>query len=81
MQEGKSTCQTFKGIVSDSNNIFLWHEPEDINKKDNFQNFGWFQFYVYKLMHDYVHWHCSIDYVLNQFLLMKFYVKIAFISH
>ena len=23
----------FKGIVSDSNNIFLWHETEDINKK------------------------------------------------
>ena len=22
-----------KGIVSDSNNIFLWHESEDINKK------------------------------------------------
>ena len=23
----------FKGIFSDSNNIFLWHESEDINKK------------------------------------------------
>ena len=23
----------FKGMVSDSNNIFLWHELEDINKK------------------------------------------------
>ena len=22
-----------KGIVSDSNNIFLWHESEDVNKK------------------------------------------------
>ena len=23
----------FKGIVSDSNNIFLWHKSEDINQK------------------------------------------------
>ena len=38
-----------KGIVSDSNNIFLWHESEDIYKKCYFQNFSWFQFYTYKL--------------------------------
>ena len=38
-----------KGIVSDSNNIFLWHESDDINKKRIFRNFSWFQFYVYKL--------------------------------
>ena len=37
-----------KGILGDSNNIFLWHESEDVNKKD-FQNFSWFQFYIYKL--------------------------------
>ena len=36
---------------SDFNNIILWHESEDINKKKNtyFQNFSWFQFYIYKL--------------------------------
>ena len=48
-----------KGIFSDSNNIFLLHESEDINKrktkqnktkqKANFQNFSWFQFCIYKL--------------------------------
>ena len=30
----------FKGIFSDSNNIFLWHESEDRNKKAYFQNFS-----------------------------------------
>ena len=28
-----------KGIASDSNNIFLWHESEDINKKSLFPKF------------------------------------------
>ena len=36
-------------IVSDSNNIFVWHESEDFNQKGYFQNFSWFQCYVYKL--------------------------------
>ena len=30
----------FKGIFSDSNNIFLWYKSEDINKKAYFQNFS-----------------------------------------
>ena len=38
-----------KGIFTDSNNIFLWHESEDINEKAYFQNFSWFQFYIFKL--------------------------------
>ena len=36
-----------KGIVSDSNNKIVWHEPEDINKKKKkcyIQNFSWFRF-------------------------------------
>ena len=40
--------------VSDSNNIFLRHESEDINRKKigYLQNFGWFQFYICKqVMH------------------------------
>ena len=37
------------GIFSDSNNIFLWHESEDINIKAYFQIFSWFWFYVHKL--------------------------------
>ena len=32
--------KAIKGIVSDSNNIFLWHESENINKKAYFQNFS-----------------------------------------
>ena len=36
-------------ILSDSNNIFLCHEPEDIDKKGQFQNFSWFQCYICKL--------------------------------
>ena len=39
----------FKGIFSNSNNIFFWHESEDINKKAYIQNFSWFQFCVFKL--------------------------------
>ena len=38
-----------KGIFIDSNNIFSCHESEDINKKAYFQNFGWYQFQVFKL--------------------------------
>ena len=38
-----------KGIFSDSNNIFLWHESEDVNRKGCFQIFSWFQFYNYQL--------------------------------
>ena len=40
---------TVKGIVSDSNNIFVWHESKHINKKGYFQKFSWLQFHVYKL--------------------------------
>ena len=30
---------SIKGIFSDSSNIFLWHESEDINKKNLFPKF------------------------------------------
>ena len=30
---------SLKGIFSDSNNIFLWHKSEDINKKKLFPMF------------------------------------------
>ena len=33
------TKNPFKGIFSDSNNIFLWHKSEDINKKRLFPKF------------------------------------------
>ena len=64
---------TFKGIVCDFNNIFLWQKLKDINKKKKkkkkkkgyIQNFSWFQFYIYRLRMIYVHWRCSIDYCVN----------------
>ena len=33
----KKGVRFIKGIVSDSYNIFLWHESEDINKEGYFQ--------------------------------------------
>ena len=50
-----------------------------LTKKDNFQTFSWFQFYVDKsqVMHDYVHWHCSIDYCVKLSLVNKTYGKTA----
>ena len=36
------------------------------NKKDYFQNFSWFQFYIsLQVMHDYVVFHRSIDYCVE----------------
>ena len=40
--------EELKGILTDSNNIFSWHESEEI-KKAYFQNLSWFQVYIYKL--------------------------------
>ena len=71
----------FKGIVSDYNNVFSWHKLEDINKISFFQNFSWSQFYIEQVMHDYVHWHCSIDYCVKLSLVDKtFCIKNSFHS-
>ena len=43
-----------KGIVSDSNNIILWHESEDINKKSLFPKFQLLPILRFQIMHDYV---------------------------
>ena len=54
--------QLHKGIASDSNSICLWHESEDINKeKGYFQKFQLIPILHLEVVHDYVHWHCSID--------------------
>ena len=56
---------TFKGIVSDSNNIFLWHESEDINKKKK-SLFPKFQLTpISQVMHDYVCFIAPIDYCVE----------------
>ena len=49
----------FKGIVSDSNIIFLWPESEDMNKK----------VFHLQVMHDYVQFYCSIDYSVKLILV------------
>ena len=46
------TCKVtiFKAKITDSNNIILWHESEDINEKNAYiLHFSCFQFHVYML--------------------------------
>ena len=50
----RNFSQPLKGIVSDSNNIFLWHESEDINKKSLFSKFQLIPVLYFQVMHDYV---------------------------
>ena len=45
----------FKGIFSDSNNIFLWYESADINKKSLFPKFQLIPILRFQVMHDYVY--------------------------
>ena len=56
-------CQVFiKGIFSDSNNIFLWHESEDMNKKSLFWKFQLIPILRFQVMCDYVYFIAPIDY-------------------
>ena len=43
-----------KGIFSDSNNIFLWYESEDTNKKSLLPKFQLIPILRFQVMHDYV---------------------------
>ena len=57
-----------KGIVSDSNNIFLWHGSEDKNKKSLFPKFQLIpisRFQVIMVMHVYVCFIAPIDYCVK----------------
>ena len=54
-----------KGIVTDSNNIFLWHESEDINKKSLFPKFQLIPSSNFQVMHDYVCFIAPIDYCVK----------------
>ena len=49
--------QAIKRIFSDSNNILLWHESEDINQKRLFPKFQLIPILPFQVMHDYV-FHC-----------------------
>ena len=49
------TCSPLlKDLVSDSNNIILWHESEYINKKSLFPKFQLLPILHFQVMHDYV---------------------------
>ena len=51
-----------KGIFSNSNNIFLWYESEDINKKSLFPKIQLIPILRFQVMHDYVCFIAPIDY-------------------
>ena len=54
-----------KGILSDSNTIFLWHESEGINKKTLFPKFQLIPILRFQGMHDYVCSIAPIDYCVE----------------
>ena len=56
----KNTC-LFKGIVSDSNSIFLWQQLEDYYEKRFISKISVHSNFLFRVMHDYAHWYCSID--------------------
>ena len=51
-----------KGIFSDSNNIVLWYESEDINKKSLFPKFQFIPILHFRVIHDYVRFIAPIGY-------------------
>ena len=55
----------FKGIFSDSNNIFLWYESEDINKTSLFPKFQSIPILRFQVMHDYVCFIAPLDYCIR----------------
>ena len=63
MSEVKISPQV--GIVTDSNNIFLRHESEDINKKSLFPKFQLIPSSNFQVMHDYVCFIAPIDYCVK----------------
>ena len=65
-KQNKLSVQKYiKGIVTDSNNIFLWHESEDINKKSLFPKFQLIPSSNLQVMHDYVCFIAPIDYCVK----------------
>ena len=54
-----------KGIVSNYNNIFLWHESEDINKKSLFPKCQLIPISCFQVVHDCVCFIAPIDYCVE----------------
>ena len=59
------TIFNIKGIFSDSNKIFLWYEPKDINKKSLFPKFQLIPILRFQIMHDYVCFDAPIGYYVE----------------
>ena len=59
------TLAIVKGIFSDSNIIFLWHESEDMNKKSLNPKFQLIPILRFQVMHDYVCFIAPIDYCVK----------------
>ena len=57
--------KTVKEVFSDSNNIILWHESEDINKKSLFPKFQLILSLRFEVMHDHVYFIAPIDYCVE----------------
>ena len=54
-----------KGILSDSNNIILWYESEDMNKKKLISKISVDFELRFQVMHDYVRFIAPIDYCVE----------------
>ena len=52
-------------IFTDSNNIFLCHESEDINEKSLFPKFQLISLLRFQVMHDYVFFVAPFDYCVE----------------
>ena len=64
-----------KGIVSDSNNIILWHESEDINKKRLFPKFQLILILRFQAMDDFERFIAPIDYCVEQSLMYETFLS------
>lgn len=51
----------FEGVISDSNDTFLWQKSEDTIKKEIFPKFHLIHILHLQVMQDYVHWPFSIS--------------------
>ena len=59
------------GIFNDSNNIFLWYESEDINKKSLFPKFQLIPILRFQVMNDYGYFIAPIDYCVEKSLVSE----------
>ena len=76
-----SHFEILKGIFSDSNNFFLWHESKDINGKSFFPKFQLITILRFELMHDYVCFIVPIVHCVGWILVYENFFKIALISY